>query len=245
MDKGYEQKYHSIEDYNWWFLARRHTILSMLQKLPKDARIIDIGCSGGVMLKELQAKGFSNITGIDFSPEAIEKCKKNNLPDCYVMDAHYPDFKEETFDLIIASDCLEHLKDDEIALKNWNKILKKGGQAIIFVPAFMSIWSEHDVINHHFRRYKKQELVEKSKAAGFGILKASYWNCLLFFPTYIFRKIRNKSADAKEKPKDHLDNFNPVLNTILRLWLSVENIFFKSTGLPVGVSVMVTLKKPE
>src|SRR5665213_1519741 len=125
MDKAYEQKYHSIEEHNWWFQARRHTILSMIRKFPKNSRILDIGCSGGVLIKTLNNCGYTNVTGIDFSPEAIEKCRENGLTDVFIMDAHYPDFKDGTFDLVISSDCLEHLKDDEVALESWTRILKK------------------------------------------------------------------------------------------------------------------------
>jgi predicted SAM-dependent methyltransferase len=65
---------------------------------------------------------------------------------------------DEKFDVIIASDCLEHLKEDEKALKNWYELLNKNGVAFIFVPAFMSLWSYHDEYNMHYRRYTNSEL---------------------------------------------------------------------------------------
>lgn len=243
MDKGYEQKYFVIEEKNWWFQARRKTILSLVKKYPKDINILDIGCSGGLLMRALKANGYTNVTGLDISPEAIEQCKKSGLNDVFIMDAHCPDFKDETFDLIIASDNLEHLKDDELALNNWNKLLKKNGNAIIFVPAFMSLWSEHDVVNLHFRRYKKQELVNKSQKAGFDVVKSSYWNSLLFFPAYIYRKFRNMVSDPNVNPKDHFEDYNSLINGTLRSWIGFEDIFFNSTGLPIGLSVMVVLKK--
>jgi ubiquinone/menaquinone biosynthesis C-methylase UbiE len=243
MDKSYEQKYHSIEEYNWWFVSRRNTILSMIGNLPKDTKILDIGCSGGVLMLALKEAGFTNVTGLDFSPEAIEQCKSKGLEKVHVMDAHYPDFKDEEFDFFIASDCLEHLEKDEVALKNWNRILKKGGNGLIFVPAYMSLWSEHDVINHHFRRYTRQELSDKSGKAGFKVTKASYWNFSLFFPTFLFRKMRNMAGKSEEQPKDHMEGFNPTVNKLLKGLISFENIFFKSTGFPVGVSTMVAVQK--
>ena len=243
MDKSYEKKYHLLEEDNWWFRARRQTILSMIGNYSKDTRILDIGCSGGILLKVLKGMGYINLTGIDFSPEAIEQCRKKGLDNVIVMDAHHLDFKDESFDLIISSDCLEHLKDDEVALKSWFRVLKKGGEAIIFVPAFMSMWSEHDIINHHFRRYKRKELVEKSKHAGFKVEKASYWNTATFFPAYLYRTIRKGNKDAA--PKDDLGEFNPFLNNLLKGWMSLENVFFKSTGLPIGLSVMVDLRKEK
>jgi ubiquinone/menaquinone biosynthesis C-methylase UbiE len=243
MDKSYEQKYHSIEEYNWWFVSRRNTIMSMISDYPKDTKILDIGCSGGVLMLALKEAGFTNVTGLDFSEEAIEQCKSKGLEKVHVMDAHYPGFKDEEYDLFIASDCLEHLENDEVALKNWYRLLKKGGKGLIFVPAYMSLWSEHDVINHHFRRYTRQELVSKSQKAGFDITKASYWNFSLFFPTYLFRKFRNLVGKKEENPKDHMEGFNPTVNKLLKGLISVENVFFNSLGFPVGVSTMVSVKK--
>ncbi len=243
MDKGYEEKYHSIEQDHWWYTSRRLTILNMIDGLPRNTRILDIGCSGGVLMLDLMAKGFTDVTGIDFSAEAIEQCKAKGLNNVFVMDAHFPDFKDEEFDLIIASDCLEHLEKDTVALQNWERILKKGGKGLIFVPAFMSLWSEHDVINHHFRRYTREELVSKTKAAGFTVKKASYWNFAMFFPTWLYRKMRNMSKSAKEQPEDHMDKFNPAVNNLLKVWMKLENSLFGATGFPLGVSVMVSVNK--
>jgi len=215
----------------------------MIDKLPRDTKILDIGCSGGVLMLTLKAAGFTNLTGIDFSAEAIELCKKKGLDNVYVMDAHVPAFKNDEFDFIIASDCLEHLEKDEVALANWQRILKKGGQGLIFVPAYMSLWSEHDVINHHFRRYTRAELVNKAKKAGFGVTKASYWNFAMFFPAWMYRKIRNMMKSSKEQPEDHMDKFNPTTNSILKAWMKMENVIFRSAGFPMGVSVMVAVRK--
>lgn len=243
MDKGYEQKYHSIEEYNWWFVARRQTIMSMLKDVPKNSQILDIGCSGGVLMLALKEAGYTNVTGLDFSNEAIEQCKSKGLEHVHVMDAHYPKFPNESFDVIIASDCLEHLEKDDVALRNWYSLLKKGGQGYIFVPAFMSLWSEHDVINHHYRRYTKNELSEKAEKSGFKVIKSSYWNFTLFFPTWIFRKIRNTLGKKEEAPKDHMENFNPITNKVLKVLVNSEYQFFKRLGFPVGVSTMVAVTK--
>ena len=243
MDKGYEQKYHSIEEYNWWFVSRRQTILSMLKDAPKDARILDIGCSGGVLLLALQEAGFTNISGLDFSKDAVEQCRSKGLKNVYEMDAHYPNFPEESFDIIIASDCLEHLENDEVALKNWYRLLKKGGKGYIFVPAFMSLWTSHDEINHHYRRYTRPELSKKASTAGFKITKSSYWNFSLFFPTWVIRSLKRKNRNTNEHPKDDIENVNPMVNKILKGLIRFEDVFFNSVGFPVGVSTMVSVAK--
>src|SRR5690606_25684581 len=99
--------------------------------------ILDIGCSSGILLRELKAQGFhvNKLYGIDISEEAIKNCRAGGIPNAFVMDAQAIDLQDK-FDVIIASDCLEHLADDRKAINNWNWLLKPGGQLWVFVPAF-------------------------------------------------------------------------------------------------------------
>ena len=174
MEKDFEKKYHDVETDHWWFKSRRKYLLDLLKDIPKNSKILDIGCSSGIFLKDLEKLGFNpeNLFGIDISEKAIANCKANGIKNSFVMDAQNIKLSE-TFDIIIASDCLEHLQDDKKALKNWKNILKIGGQMYVFVPAFMSLWSYHDEVNMHYRRYTGAELKSKLAAENLEILKAS------------------------------------------------------------------------
>jgi len=244
MKEGYEKIYHTIEKEQWWFKTRRKYIVDYLQTFPKDIKILDIGCSSGILLNELKAEGFreSNLYGVDISKVAVENCRANGLPNCFEMDAQNIQLQEASFDVLIASDCLEHLEDDEKALLNWKKHLKQGGTLIVFVPAFMSLWSRHDEANMHFRRYSLPELKKKVQKADFDIQKESYWNMLLFFPTYIFRTIsRNITKGTKSTTGDLLMPLKPI-NLLLILIVSVENLLLRKINLPVGVSAFCIAK---
>ena len=115
MEKEFEEKYHQIEKNHFWFKARRKYIIQLLKSQPKHINILDIGCSSGLLLKELINIGFEpdNLFGIDISSIAIKNCKKNGLGNTSVMDAQCIELNK-TFDVIIASDCLEHIENDEI-----------------------------------------------------------------------------------------------------------------------------------
>ena len=248
MDKDYEIKYHAEEEKNWWFVSRRNVILKLLKRTDKSAKILDIGCGGGPLLLYLKAAGFTNVYGLDFSEEAVAKCVERGLSNVYVMDGHSPKFEPESFDIIIASDSLEHLKNEMQALHNWHSILKSTGSLIIFVPAFMYLWSEHDIINHHYRRYTSGNLKSKVESEGFLVTKKSYWNFFMFFPTTIVRlvqKLKGSFVKSPKKPKDQLPKTGRLLNRLLITLLDLENIFFVSTGLAVGVSAFVLAKKVE
>ena len=246
MDKDYAVKYYNEEEENWWFVSRRNTILKLLAGENRAAKILDIGCGGGSLLVQLKKAGFANLYGVDISTDAIEKCKERGLDNVFVMDGHNPKFETATFDIIIASDSLEHLENDKEALHNWNTILQAGGQLIIFVPAFMFLWSEHDVVNHHYRRYTSGLLKAKVNTAGFSVTRSGYWNFFMFFPTALYRvsqKILNRINKKKKEPKDQLKRLNPFVNKMLIQLLSFENLFFRSVGLITGVSVFVQAKK--
>ncbi len=234
-----------MEEWNWWFVSRRKTILSLLSETDKKAKILDIGCAGGPLLNDLKKAGFVNAVGADFSPEAVAKCAARGLK-AYEADAHNLPFEPNSYDLLIASDSLEHLEFDEKALANWFSILKPGGRILIFVPAYMFLWSEQDVVNFHFRRYTRSNLAAKMQKAGFEVTRKGYWNFGVFFPTAIFRvlqRMKNKISPSKEA-KDQLSGFSPTTNKMLISWMNFENKMFKGMPFPCGVSVFAEATKP-
>ena len=94
------------------------------------------------------------------------------------MDAFDADYaaSEFSFDLLIASDILEHIEFPTIALENWRRLLRPEGKLILFVPAYQVLWSKHDEANRHFRRYTRPRLLEELRVAEFSILTSGYWN---------------------------------------------------------------------
>ena len=236
MEKDFEKKYHDVEIDHWWFKSRRKYLLDLLKDAPKNSKVLDIGCSSGIFLKDLKKLGFKpeNLFGIDISEIAIDNCKANGIQNCFVMDAQNITLTE-TFDIIIASDCLEHLQDDKKALKNWKNLLKIGGQMYVFVPAFMSLWSYHDEVNMHHRRYTKAELKSKIQAENLEIQKASYWNFFLFLPVYFFRRISTFFQKNKSGESD-ITIGNAFVNKVLLNLIIFENKLLKAVNFPFGVS---------
>jgi SAM-dependent methyltransferase len=243
MEENFENKYHDVEVTHWWFKSRRNYLIDVLKNAPKNVKILDIGCSSGIFLLDLENLGFNsdNLFGIDISQKAIANCKQNGLLNTFVMDAQEITLTQK-FDIIVASDCLEHLQDDEKALKNWNNLLNTNGTMYVFVPAFSSLWSYHDTINHHFRRYTKVDLKTKLENQGLLILKASYWNFFLFVPVYLFRKITALFKNKKTRESDLQIN-NSFINKSLIQLITIENKLLKNINLPFGISVFCIAKK--
>jgi SAM-dependent methyltransferase len=248
MDKNYESLYHSVEYTNWWFVARRDMLFKFFAKykISKDARILDIGCAAGTFLLELKNAGYTHLTALDYSADAIARVKEKGITDAYVMDGHKPEFDADSFDVLISSDSLEHLENDQLALSNWYKILKPGGIGILLVPAYNFLWTEHDDINYHFRRYTKTDLKNKATNAGFSIQSSGYNYVLFFLPTAIVRGIlrlfSKKKKDTHEADGQIL-NLPVWVNKAFIIYQKMENSVCKYISMPFGVSAFVTFRK--
>ena len=137
MQKAYEERYHQAESDYWWFVGRRQIVRMLVEEEEPDkqSRILEIGCSGGLLMKEFQSLGLGQPTGIDISAEAIALCRRAGL-DAHRMDAQELALPAASFDVITASDVLEHLADEEKAAREWRRVLKPGGLLIVFVSRF-------------------------------------------------------------------------------------------------------------
>jgi len=245
MKEKFEKKYHDVESNHWWFKSRRKYLIDLIKKDSKDIKILDIGCSSGIFLKDLEEIGFNNnnLFGVDISEKAILNCKKNGLANTFVMDAQNITLNEK-FDIIVASDCLEHLEDDKKALQNWESLLKNNGKIYVFVPAFMALWSYHDEINLHYRRYKRKELKYKIQNENLEIIKSSYWNFSLFLPVYFFRKITYLLNRDKSGEED-ISIGNTLVNNFLYFLIILENKILKNFNFPFGISAFCIARKKK
>ncbi len=243
MRKSFEQKYHHFEATHFWFKSRRDYILSLLGKTDKSVDILDIGCSSGLLIQDLVNKGFAKekIYGIDISETAISNCKATGIDNCVVMDAAHITLNK-TFDVIIASDCLEHIENDQNAINEWKRLLDIDGKLYVFVPAFKMLWSAHDEANMHYRRYTRKQLVALFDHNDFKVITSGYWNVFLFLPILIYRTFKSIFPSKKKVATHDLESI-PIFNTLLTKLLNIENKLQPYIRFPFGVSTYVVVKK--
>src|SRR5271157_5658533 len=234
MEDGFESRYHQFEETHWWFVARRDMIMRLLRDESRESKILDIGCSAGALLRELVRAGFVNARGIDKSKKAVEFCKAGGQKNVSLMDGARMGFGDAEFDLLIASNVLEHIENDRTALSEWHRVLKPGGRLLVFVPAFSFPWSGHDEANMHYRRYNRGELASKLRDGGFSIERSSYWNAATFLPALAARLPQRL---LRLKGHDDLHG-QPMLNGPLIRLLRFENAIAERVPLPFGVSFM-------
>lgn len=245
MNTQYETLYHQLEEQHWWFQARRDIVFSQIQglNLPKEASILEIGCSGGPLQQRLRATGYQAVSGIDISETAIALAQQRGIPNVSVMDGSQLAFADSSFDLVVASDVLEHIQDETRALQEWQRVLKPNGKLLVYVPAHPSLWSRHDVANHHFRRYTSGTLRHALAATGYTLLRQSYWNFWLFFPTWLLRRWQRPTNNPAGLSSD-LISLPAFANQALLRLVKAENKWLSRFNLPTGVSVFALASKP-
>jgi SAM-dependent methyltransferase len=180
-----------VEATHWWFTGRRRLLGRMIAAfgLPADARILDIGTSTGTNLRMLRDLGFSRYEGLDMSDEAVRWCAEKGYGRVTRGDASALPFPDASFELVLATDIIEHVDDDGLALREVRRVLKPGGRVLVTVPTFRMLWGLQDDVSHHKRRYRLHELSERIEAAGLDVRSGFYFNYLLFLPILLARRM--------------------------------------------------------
>lgn len=245
MDKSLYAQFFELESRHWWFVARREIILSQIRRhLPGKTgnTVLDVGCGTGIMLEYL--KEFGSVRGMDSSADAVNYSNLRLKGAVEVKQGGLtgkPPYKENTFSLITLLDVIEHIDDDRKALKGAFKMLGNGGTLVCTVPAYMFLWSGHDVLNHHKRRYTLRELGEKVEGAGFRIEKISYFNCLLSPAVFLGRCLG--PASKRLEPKSDFRTYPGPVNSILENIFLLEKNLLNFLSFPFGVSIICIARK--
>ena len=148
------------------------------------------------------------------------------------------------YDLVLALDVLEHIRDDVRTMKKVRKLLKPGGLFFVTVPAYKFLWSTHDEALHHLRRYHSLEINQKLRDSGFMILKSTHFIALLFFPI-AFVRLLNNIVRRRAYPKTHYLPLPKKINDFFTRLLEIESKIIKSIHLPIGTTLVVVAKKNE
>lgn len=160
------------------FLLRKNALNSILKGITlKNKQCLEFGFGAGEILKLLASKG-ANVTGFDFSQDAAEVAK-NRIIGCnnsgnISIKTNIDEIKQGEFDIVIALEVLEHIKNDHEVFTQWLKYLKPGGSLILSVPAHMDKWGDSDVWAGHYRRYEKKDLIAMCNENNTSILQ--FWN---------------------------------------------------------------------
>ena len=169
---------------HYWSRARNRIILDTLKGLVgSHMKMLEIGCGRGVVLEAVRAEGYE-CCGVDatFLPDST----------CREYISYGKNFTEldpsflASIEVVLLFDVIEHIKDDQTFLDSIRAHFPNLKYCVVTVPACMSLWSNFDVFNGHFRRYSLVTLRELVQRSRFSIAFDSYFFHMLYVPARLY-----------------------------------------------------------
>jgi SAM-dependent methyltransferase len=230
-----------LDQRHWWYRGRREVLAALIRRtvrLPKRAKILEIGCGTGHNLSMLAQFGAVDALELDEEARNIAEKRLGHR----VMSAPLPEIdevKDGAYDLIGAFDVIEHIGDDHAALASMASKLKRGGSLVLTVPAHPWLWSAHDTVNHHKRRYSKNGLKRLVDQSPLKLMKIGYFNSLLF-PMAVAKRLTSKLSGTNDVS---ISLPPPAVNTLLERTFAAERHLIGKVGLPPGLSLFAVARQ--
>ena len=198
-------------------------------------RILEVGSGIGTMTRFFLGRDL--VLATDMDPQYLERLRVTfaSLPNVRVcplnLNGHLPEWLPEyRIDTVVCLNVLEHIEHDRDALSQFFHLLPSGGRVVLIVPALKALYGEIDNAIGHYRRYEKNEIIEKLKQAGFGVEEARFIN-LIGIPGWYLNSCLLKRKDVP--------GFQARLNDFLVPLLRLE----KQLTLPWGMSLLAVGRK--
>lgn len=222
---------------SWWYQGRRQAVEQVLSLLSPSTHqvhpmsVLDVGAGFGGMCNLLSLYGEVYAMEPNEEARAIAGTRGYKKVFSSLEEIENAGLR---FDLIGAFDVIEHAIDDREFIHRLRNILSFGGSMIATVPANPWLWSHHDVLHHHFRRYTKKSFRALLQENGFSLQYIGFWNMLLL-PLAILVRMLGKSGEESMHP-------NSLMSRMFLKILRLENKMIPSFQLPWGVSLVILAK---
>jgi len=182
--------------------------------------ICEIGCGVGINSINLAKNGFK-IDAFDLDKEAIDLAKKyNKHKNINYRSKEILKLKSnKKYDMVLAIEVLEHIREDTKALSKISSILNKKGTLLLTVPIHEHYRVGFDDRSGHVRRYKPCDLIKKLKNSGFEIIYKKFLNFPLLWMWYFIVYLPYSNKKAKEPADKKLPFFAKALGIINKFFL--------------------------
>jgi SAM-dependent methyltransferase len=240
MDAQYAAAYSDLYRRHWWWRVREDILLRKIRRiLPAVSRprILDVGCGPALFFDALEQ--FGHVEGIESDPAAVERSGRwrrhvflGELNEAYKPDA--------PFDLILMLDVIEHVADPERLLRRAGELLTPRGCVLVTVPAFNWLWTGHDDVNHHLRRYTSMNMRRTIGRAGLVTLETGY-----MFQSLVVPKVLVRLREALIPGPARVPRIPPAaINSAVQTWFRAE--YSVAGWLPFGGSLLaVAARSPR
>jgi SAM-dependent methyltransferase len=246
VDPALERQLLAAEEDHYWFRARRRIVDDVLRSLPLPSRpeLLDAGCGGGRNLVEFARIG--RVSAIEPSEPAYEKALARGVGRVVRARIEEMPFAEGSFDVVTCLDVIEHVRDDAAGLATLRRVTRPGGFLVVTVPAYSWLWSEHDRVNHHYRRYNRRSLARVATGAGWRLRRWSYFNSLLLPAAAAYRAIERLGIRRLSRTSARVLTATPArLDRALGPPLAVEARLMRAgVRIPAGLSLLAVFEAP-
>ena len=237
MDTLAIDEMYRLEDHHWWFVGKRLLVDALLQDVLRDGRprILDVGCGTGAVLAHLRHR--ASTVGVDRSLQALAYCRRRGLAALACADGDRLPFAPGSFDAVLLLDALEHVVEEAVLLDAVRSLLRPGGWLLVSVPAYQFLWSEHDEVLHHVRRYTGRSLRRALDRSRFDVHRLTYTNVAALPPAVLVRGILGRLGLMRHSGTD-FEVQAPWLNGALTAAYRLEATALRHVRrLPFGLSV--------
>jgi SAM-dependent methyltransferase len=242
MDEAYVRLYPDLELHHFWWKVRRRLVGQLIADRVDltQCSVLDIGCGSGVTMEHLSDAGAAAVRGIEIDPLALRPDSPINerivLGDLFDLNI------DETYDIVVMLDVLEHIEADTLALTKVAACMSRDGLLILTVPAYGWLWSSHDVINAHFRRYSAKLLRARLESSGFKVEQIGYMFAGLVPPKLVMRGLEMAGVDLGNAPVEA--GRRTFLSELAYRWFSMEAAVAVRFArmLPFGSSVVAVAR---
>lgn len=243
MDEAVYEAEERFEHNHWWFVGRRELFRSVLTPVSKSSDVLDVGSSSGTNLRLCSSIGIRNVVSLDYSSRVASALRSKYPSYSHTQgDAQMLPFRSSTFDVVLATDLLEHLRDDEAAISEIYRVMKPGAVMLVTVPMFKLLWGHQDKMSHHLRRYGRKDFLRLFHSAGLVIERRFYFNFILFFPIFLARLVL-KITDFGVKSENEINS--PYLNKFLTRLFRIDCWIASRAHIPFGVSYLLLARKQD
>ncbi|MEM6472435.1 MAG: class I SAM-dependent methyltransferase [Planctomycetota bacterium] len=241
MRHDYAQHYRTLYEKHWWWRARESVLLREIERYARgrrDLRLLDVGCGDGLFFPKLKA--FGEVLGVE-TDQLIVSDSNPDRASIHVgkLDEDCP--HQGPFSIILMLDVLEHIEHPSETLRQATSLLADDGILLITVPAFQFLWTRHDEINHHYRRYTKTTINSLAAESGVQLKRTEY-----FFHWLVAAKLAVRFKEAVIAGEPSPAELSPAWVNRLLLGISkIERAMLGSLPLPVGSSLLaIGRRKP-
>lgn len=186
----------TLAEYNHWLHQRFEAFLG--------DRILEVG--SGIGNQTQYFAHHERVIASDIDPFYVQVLhrKFGDRPNVRIASFRFPldaashdDLQRERVDTIVCLNVLEHIEDDRSTLRDFARVLPRGGRLALLVPSMPSLYGTLDKHLQHFRRYDKEPLRALLKSEGFETEDLRYMNRIAVFGWWLSSRVLGRTVLPK------------------------------------------------